>query len=103
MITAIVEYQLPSVLPRDQVQKIFSMAESKFRRMDGLHKKYFGYDERTGAGTSVYVWSTPEHATRCFSPQFVAEFERVFNTRPTIRYVDILILVDNDADKVTRF
>jgi hypothetical protein len=103
MITAVVEYQLPAILPREQVLKIFSMAEGKFRGMDGLDKKYFGYDEKTGAGLSVYIWLSMEQAARCFAEPFATEFEKVFNTRPTIRYIDTLMMIDNAADRVAFF
>lgn len=72
MITAIVEYRLPSVLPRGQVLEIFKMAETRFRGLDSLEQKYFTYDEKTGNGLSVYIWSSLEKATQCFSSQFAA-------------------------------
>jgi hypothetical protein len=101
MITAIVEYKLPTTLPRDQVQGIFKMAEGKFRGMDGLEKKYFTYDEKTGQGLSVYFWSSLEKAQQCFTPEFAAEFESIFKAKPSIKYMDTLMLIDNIADQVS--
>jgi hypothetical protein len=103
MITAIVEYKLPSVLPRNQVLEIFKMAEGKFRGLDGLDKKYFTYDDKTGQGISIYVWSSLEKANQCFTHPFASEFEKVFKTRPTIRCLDTLMVIDNAADQVSFF
>ncbi len=101
MIIAVVEYKLPSILPRGQVLEIFKMAEGKFRGLDGLEQKYFTYDESTGNGLSVYIWSSLEKATQCFSPPFATEFERIFNAKPTIRYFDTLMVIDNVSDRIS--
>jgi hypothetical protein len=103
MISAIVEYQLPSALPRNQVLEIFKMAEGKFRGMDGLEKKYFTYDDKTGQGLSIYIWSSLEKAQQCFTKEFAAEFETIFKAKPSVRYMDTLMLIDNLADQVSFF
>jgi len=95
MIVAVVEYKLPTVLPRRQILEIFKMAEGKFRGLDGLEQKYFNYDENTGNGLSVYIWTSLEKATQCFSLQFAAEFESIFKSKPVIRYFDTLMVIDN--------
>lgn len=77
------------------------MAETRFRGLDSLEQKYFTYDEKTGNGLSVYIWSSLEKATQCFSSQFAAEFEKVFNTTPAVRYLGTLMVIDNVADKVS--
>lgn len=100
MITAIVEYRLPSPLSAAEMQSRFRHVEPMFRGLAGLQRKSFCYDAGSGEGVSVYVWSGREAAERCYAPEFFAGFEQVFGTRPTVRYLPVLMVIDNVANDV---
>jgi hypothetical protein len=100
MILALIDYTLPVAATRQAMLDKFQRAEAKFRGLAGLERKYFCYDETTGTGFSAYVWTRRADAEAFFSPQFVAGFETSFGAKPTIRYVDALMVLDNKTDTV---
>lgn len=100
MILTVIDYTLPVAATRTAMLEKFQRAEAKFRGLAGLERKYFCYDETTGRGFSGYVWTRRSDAEAFFSPQFIAGFETSFGAKPTIRYFDALMVIDNMADTV---
>ncbi|MDM0032637.1 hypothetical protein QTI33_10915 [Variovorax sp. J22P271] len=103
MITAILEYCLPTPCARSAVLEKFKQAENRFRGMAGLQRKYFCYDEASGLGLSVYLWDSKTAAEAVFTEAFISGFESGFGVRPSIRCIDTLMIVDNAADAVVVF
>lgn len=103
MITAILEYSLAAPAARSTLVEKFKMAESRFRGLAGLQRKYFCYDENSGRGLSVYLWDSKAAAEAVFTEAFIGGFEASFGVRPSIRYIDTLMIVDNAADEVLVF
>ncbi len=103
MITAILEYSLSAPMARSAMVAKFKLAGDRFRGMSGLQRKYFCYDEASGRGLSVYLWDSKAAAEAVFTEAFAAGFEASFGVRPSIRYIDTLMIVDNRADEVAPF
>lgn len=103
MITAILEYSLPTPSARSALAEKFKLARDRFRGMAGLQRKYFCYDKTSGRGLSVYLWDSKAAAEAVFTEAFISGFEASFGVRPSIRYIDTLMIVDNAADEVIVF
>lgn len=95
MISVIFEYQLPVKKSATEMLEMFKEAEPMFKKIGGLQRKTFCYDENTGLGMSIYQWESAEASSMCYSPSFLSAFEKAFGTTPKIRAMPALFVIDN--------
>ena len=56
-----------------------------------------------GNGGAFYIWPSKEAAQRGHDAEWRANIEKRTGSTPTIRYFDLLMIVDNEAGSVTEF
>ena len=66
-----------------------------------LIRKYFSYDESEHTGYSVYLWESAADARAFFNVEFLTGFKAKFGAVPELFYVDMLMVIDNEAGKTT--
>jgi len=101
MFTVIVKYPLPVPIPRDVMMEEFRDAEGRFAALPGLIRKYFCYDEEGHTGHSVYLWEREEQARAFHGEEFTRKMVEVFDAPPECIFVDTLLVVDNEQQKIT--
>jgi uncharacterized protein (DUF2267 family) len=99
MHTVLVKYVLPTPVPRNTLAERFKQSDQRFRNVPDLIRKYYCYDEVSGTGHSVYLWTDEAAARAFFSEEFLSSFAEKFGATPELTFVDKLIVVDNEQDK----
>ncbi len=102
MQTVIVSYALPAPVPRAAMLAAFEQAAPMFQGAPGLVRKYFCYDEASHTGHSVYLWESRAAAEAFFGEAFMARMREKFGAVPELRFVDTLLVVDNEQGRVQR-
>jgi hypothetical protein len=99
MHTVFVTFTFPKPVARDALLSRFKQSEARFRGLPKLIRKYFCYDEANHTGHSVYLWESEADARAFFSEAFIASFAEKFGCTPELKYVDTLMVIDNEQDK----
>lgn len=95
MISVIFSYTLPAKKTQAAMLEIFKHAEPTFKRLQGLKRKTFCYEEVSGQGMSLYQWDREQSAAVCFSPAFLQKFEDAFGTKPVVSMMPIVFAIEN--------
>jgi hypothetical protein len=95
MITAIVQFSLPSSVTRDKAAELFMGSAPKYRNLPGLLRKYYVYSAEQGTGGGVYLWKSREDAERTYTPEWKQMIRERYGAEPVITYFDTPVVVDN--------
>jgi hypothetical protein len=100
MITAIVRYQLPPDIGRDDCYKHFKKIAKGFGEAKGLVRKQFIWSENGTAG-GVYQWESIEDARRFYTGPWLDGILERYGMYPDIEYFTTVAVTDNPGGKVT--
>jgi hypothetical protein len=92
----IVEFQYADDFDRNRIEGIAHEHRGRFEGLPGLHQKAFTVDEQNRRATNVYLWDTEEAARGFFSDELVEMVTGVYGVRPTVTFVEVAELVDNE-------
>src|ERR1700677_1636668 len=102
MIVEYVLFKYPPGLTRQQILEDGRTTIPRWRADKKLIRKhYIAGRDRTGGG--FYIWPSKEAAQRGHNEEWFANIKARTGSTPTIRYFDLLIVVDNEADAVTEY
>ncbi|MBF2027908.1 MAG: YdhR family protein [Oscillatoriales cyanobacterium C42_A2020_001] len=101
MITAIVQFKLPSAMTSEAVEVSFTSVAPMFREIPGLVRKYFLLSEDGTMGGGVYLWESRQAADRCYTVNFRDAIAERFGSEPSITYFDSPVIVDNLKGDIT--
>lgn len=99
MIAVTVEFQFKNDFDAARLQQIAQMARGKFEGLPGLRSKTFTIDTAGRRAFNFYVWESEEAARAFFTPEAVEGVAKVYGVRPTIQYLSLAALVDNQAER----
>ena len=100
MITAIVTFELPEALTKDQAAAIFRSTAPKYRELPGLLRKvYLHADDGRSVG-GVYLWQSRADAERVYTEDWKAFVREKYGTTPTISYFNSPVIVDNISGEI---
>jgi hypothetical protein len=102
VILELVEFKSPAGWDRAAVLQDAKKTVPKWRANPDLVRKHFllGFD---GTGAGVYIWPSIEAARQAHDAAWEAGVIKRTGGRPTIRYFDLMLLVDNQAGTVTEW
>ena len=102
MIVELVQFKHPPGWTRDQILQDARATVPKWRANGELVRKHYivGADGRSGA---FYIWPSREAAQRGHDAAWRSGVEKRTGSKPTIRYFDLLMVVDNEAGSVTEY
>lgn len=100
MITAIVRYQLPAHIGRDQCRAHFETIAPGFGAVAGLIRKQFIWNESGQAG-GVYQWHSAADALRFYQGPWLDGILARYGSYPTIDYFETLAITDNPGGVVS--
>ena len=92
----IVEFQYADQFDRGRLEGIAHEHRGRFEGLPGLRQKAFTVDEQNRRATNVYLWDTEEAARGFFSDELVEMVTGVYGVRPTVTFVEVAELVDNE-------
>ena len=100
MITAIVNFRLPTDIDAAKAAELFKGSAPKYRGMKGLVRKYYLFDEQSRIGGGVYLWKSRADAEVIYTPQWKADIAERYGAPPDIRYFETAVVVDNESDRI---
>jgi hypothetical protein len=111
MILELVEFNSPKGWTRQQVAEEARHAVPKWQANKELLRKHFLLElngketgKETGkTGAGVYIWPSVAAAQRAHDEAWRQSVIKRTGAAPTIRYFDLMLLVDNEKGAVTEF
>jgi hypothetical protein len=103
MILELVEFISPKGLTREQVLEDAKQVAPKWRANTELLRKHFIRELNGKTGGGVYIWPSLEAARNAHDEAWRQSIIKRTGAAPTIRYFDLLLLVDNENGAVTEF
>jgi hypothetical protein len=102
MIVEIVTFDAPKEWDRARTLEDAKHTIAKWQANRELVRKHFllGLEAAEGTGGGIYIWPSLEAAQRAHDAEWHASVEKRTGSKPTIRYFDLLLLIDNDNAKV---
>ena len=95
MITAVVQFALPSPISLEEAARRFESSAPKYQGLPGLIRKYYirSQDGRTAGG--IYLWESRAAAEAVYSGEWRARVEQLYGAKPEITWFDTPVIVDN--------
>ena len=78
------------------IRKIAETARLGFEGMPGLRSKAFTLNAGKREAANFYVWDSEDAAKRFFTDELVERVAGVYGTRPSVEFVQIAALVENN-------
>jgi len=102
MIVEYVQFQYPPGLTREQILDDARATIPRWRGNTELIRKHYIVNE-DGTGGAFYIWPSKEAAQRGHNAEWFANIKARTGATPTIRYFDLLMILDNEAGTVTEY
>ncbi|MDP2296595.1 MAG: hypothetical protein Q8M24_14185 [Pseudolabrys sp.] len=103
MILELVEFISPQGWTRDQVAEDARHVVPKWQGNKELLRKHFLLELNGKTGAGVYVWPSVAAAKAAHNEEWRQAVIKRTGAAPTIRYFDLMLLVDNEHGTVTEF
>ncbi|MEM7130602.1 MAG: YdhR family protein [Chloroflexota bacterium] len=95
MITAHVQFQLPSPITVDQAKEIMSGTAPNYLGMDGLIRKYYLLSEDGTSAGGIYLWESRAHAEKVYTAEWEIHIRNKYGAAPSVTYFETPVVVDN--------
>ena len=102
MIVEYVQFNYPPGHSREQILEDARTTIPRWRANKELIRKHYIAGE-DGSGGAFYIWPSKEAAQRGHNAKWFANIKARTGSTPTIRYFDLLMIVDNEAGTTTEF
>ncbi len=102
MIVEYVLFKSPPGLTREQVLEGARHTIPRWQANKELIRKHY-FESEDGFGGAFYIWPSKAAAQRGHDAEWRAGVEKRTGSTPTIRYFDLLMVLDNEAGKVTEY
>ena len=102
MITALVQFALPTPMTPDEARQVFASTAPRYLAMPGLVRKHYllSEDGRTAGG--VYLWQTRADAERVYDDAWRGFIRDKYGCEPRVSYFHTPVMVDNVAGEVVQ-
>ena len=95
MITAVVQFQLPNPVSRDEAQHLFFGTAPKYLEVPGLVRKYYLLSEDGATAEGVYLWNSREDAESMYTKEWRQFILRTYGAEAQVQYFETPVIVDN--------
>ena len=102
MITAFVQFKLPSAMSRDRAKEVFMGTAPKYQAAPGLIRKYYLLSEDGGTVGGVYLWKSKEDAENLYTKEWKNFVKDKYGGEPTIAYFHSPVVVDNLTKEIIK-
>ena len=102
MIVEHVQFTYPRGMTREQILEDARTTIPRWRGNKELIRKHYIVNE-DDTGGAFYIWPSKEAAQRGHNDEWFANIKVRTGATPTIRYYDLMMIVDNEAGTVTEF
>lgn len=102
MVTAFVQFKLPSAMSRDQAKEVFMNTAPKYQQAPGLIRKYYLLSEDGGTAGGMYLWQSREDAESLYTKEWKNFVKEKYGTEPAIVYFHSPVVVDNLTKEIIK-
>ena len=102
MIVEYVLFKTPLGMAREQILEGARHTIPRWQANKELIRKHY-IESEDGYGGAFYIWPSRAAAERGHDAQWRAGVKQRTGSDPVIRYFDLLMIVDNEAGKVTEY
>ena len=102
MVTAFVQFKLPSAMSRDQAKEVFTGTAPKYQAAPGLIRKYYLLSEDGGTAGGVYLWQSKEDAEHLYTQEWREFVKEKYGSEPTTVYFQSPVIVDNLTKEIIK-
>lgn len=102
MITAFVQFKIPSPMSQDQAKEVFMSTAPKYQAAPGLLRKYYLLSEDGGTVGGVYLWKSREDAESLYTKEWKNFVREKYGGEPTIVYFHSPVVVDNLTKEIIK-
>ena len=95
MITAIVQFRLPSPISLAEATQRFESTAPRYQNLSGLIRKYYIRSEDGRSAGGVYLWESRAAAEALYTAEWCERVEKVYGDKPVIAWFDSPVIVDN--------
>ena len=103
MIVELVLFDSPPGKPRAKILEEAKATLPRWRANKELLRKHYLVADSEGEGAGLYIWPSREAAQRAHNAEWQAMVEQRTGSKPTFRYFDLLMLLDNEKGTVTEW
>jgi hypothetical protein len=102
MITAIVQFKLPSPVSREEAQQLFLGTAPKYREAPGLVRKYYLLSDDGATAGGAYLWNSREDAERMYTEEWKQFISQTYGVTPQVQYFETPVIVDNLIGEIAK-
>jgi len=102
MITAIVQFTVPSPLTREKAKEVFSGTAPNYQKTPGLIRKYYLLSEDGGTAGGVYLWNSKADAETLYTQNWKNFVKEKYGAEPSITYFHTPVVVDNPTREIIK-
>jgi hypothetical protein len=95
MITALVQFELPSPITLAEATRRFEASAPKYQNLPGLVRKYYVLAEDGRRAGGVYLWESRQAAEAVYSGEWRERVTKLYGTAPSITWFETPVIVDN--------
>ena len=99
MIGVFVTFRYADNFDEQAVRKIAEAARARFEGMSGLRSKVFTVNSGKREAMNFYVWDSEDAARAFFTDELLERITGLYEVRPTVEFVQIVTLVENDRSR----
>jgi Putative mono-oxygenase ydhR len=95
MITALVQFDLPSPITLAEATRRFEASAPKYQNLPGLVRKYYVVAEDGRRAGGVYLWESRQAAEAVYSGEWRERVAALYGSVPAITWFETPVIVDN--------
>ncbi len=100
MITAIIEFNLPKPITREEAQSIFLSTAPKYQNVPGLVRKCYILSQDRNAVGGIYLWNSRAEAESIYAESWRDFVREKYGTDPSVTYFETPVVVDNLTNEI---
>ncbi len=100
MITAVVNFPLPSGTDLGKARELFAGTAPRYRSIEGLVRKYYLFDPATGVGGGCYLFEDRASAEATFDDEWRTFIAGRYGADPDVRFFETPVVVDNSIGDI---
>ena len=100
MITALVQFKLPKSVTREKAKEIFLSTAPKYRKTQGLVRKYYLLSQDSETAGGVYLWKSRQDAEGLYTKEWENFILEKYGAQPSVTYFESPVVVDNVTNEI---
>lgn len=100
MITALVQFELPQPITREQAREIFLGTAPRYRETPGLLRKYYVLSQDGGTAGGIYLWKSRKDAENLYTEEWRSFVREKYGAPPSVTWFESPVVVDNVTHQI---